>query len=572
MSQHSFSEQEKAILDFWRKDQIFSKTLAKNAPQGDFVFYDGPPFATGLPHYGHIIAGTIKDVIPRFKTMQGYRVARRWGWDCHGLPVENLVEKEKGFTSKKQIEEDIAGFNAACRTSVMRYCDEWKKIVERTGRWVDMEHDYRTMENKYIEVIWWIFKQLYHDDLIYEGYKSMHLCPRCETTLSNFEVTQGYKDVKDIGVTVKFSILPVGRQVFNFQFSINDQLSISKDDKVYLLAWTTTPWTLPGNMALAVGEDIEYAVVKIQNSKLKTYSIIARDRVEEVLKDEECEIVGNIKGSDLVGLEYEPLFDFSARQIEGDANKKNAFKVYAADFVSTEEGTGIVHIAPAFGEDDYRLSQEKRIPFLQHVNFDGTFKEYIEPWKGMKAREKDDEHKADIEIIKWLAHEGKLFTKEEITHSYPFCWRCDSPLINYAASSWLVKVSAIKEELLLANDKVNWVPNHLKKGRFGKWLEGACDWAISRSRFWGAPLPVWRCIKKDCAIVEVVGSVIELEEKLKIQNAKLKMKIKNAKISDLHRPYIDEVTFDCQKCGGQMHRIPEVFDCWFESGSMPYAS
>ncbi|KKT47904.1 MAG: Isoleucine-tRNA ligase [Parcubacteria group bacterium GW2011_GWC2_44_17] len=381
MPQTSFPKKEEEILAFWQEKKIFEQTLTQTAPKGDFVFYDGPPFATGLPHYGHIIAGTIKDVIPRYKTMQGFRVQRRWGWDCHGLPIENLIEKEKGFETKKDIEADIAGFNKACRDSVLRYREEWKTSVARTGRLVDMEHDYKTMDNRYIEVIWWIFKELWKEGLIYEGYKSMHLCPRCETTLSNFEVTLGYKEVKDLGVTVKFRIT-------NYELRITN---IPKGADVYMLAWTTTGWTLPGNMALAVGKDIEYVAMKTQSSKLKVqnynsklkiggeYYIVARERVKEIFTEEECEVIAIVKGSNFIGLEYERLFDFSREQIKNDPNFKNAFKVYAGDFVSTEEGTGIVHIAPGFGEDDYQLSLKEQLPFLQHVNHDGTFKS---SWRG----------------------------------------------------------------------------------------------------------------------------------------------------------------------------------------------
>ena len=633
MPQTSFPKKEEEILAFWQEKKIFEQTLTQTAPKGDFVFYDGPPFATGLPHYGHIIAGTIKDVIPRYKTMQGFRVQRRWGWDCHGLPIENLIEKEKGFETKKDIEADIAGFNKACRDSVLRYREEWKTSVARTGRLVDMEHDYKTMDNRYIEVIWWIFKELWKEGLIYEGYKSMHLCPRCETTLSNFEVTLGYKEVKDLGVTVKFRIT-------NYELRITN---IPKGADVYMLAWTTTGWTLPGNMALAVGKDIEYVAMKTQSSKLKVqnynsklkiggeYYIVARERVKEIFTEEECEVIAIVKGSNFIGLEYERLFDFSREQIKNDPNFKNAFKVYAGDFVSTEEGTGIVHIAPGFGEDDYQLSLKEQLPFLQHVNHDGTFKEYVTFAPGKKVKTKEDPAGADVEVIKYLAAHNALFKKEKYAHSYPHCWRCDTPLINYATSSWFVKVTALKERLQDANAKVNWVPEHIKNGRFGKWLEGARDWAISRSRYWGAPLPVWRC--EGCGDIKVIGSVAELEQNKTPENAEVlsssakdvsfagtqksrqleatieysldivnntekkpaeglepsQSELSNssarhatdilsvyqkttADAMDLHRPYIDEIVLSCGKCGGAMRRIKEVFDCWFESGAMPYAS
>lgn len=698
MPQTSFPKTEEQILAFWKENKIFQKTLEKTSPKGDFVFYDGPPFATGLPHYGHIIAGTIKDVIPRYKTMQGFRVARRWGWDCHGLPIENLIEQEKGFKEKKEIEQDIAGFNKACRDSVLRYRDEWKKSVDRTGRWVDMENDYKTMDNRYIEAIWWIFKELYKAGLIYEGYKSMHLCPRCETTLSNFEVTLGYKEVKDLGVTVKFRITNAELRIKNLE----------KDASVYMLAWTTTPWTLPGNIALAVGEDIEYAVMQVEKSTaravqegdvyiiaveseqgmkrwdaVKVYqqnipnNVVKRggeywEIIEKGNKDDrdkpfkpdtlrhwtpdmsKADVqgavsisdqeqiwwrkIGIVKGTELIGTSYISLFDFSEEQVKNDSNYQNAFKVYAGDFVNTEQGNGIVHIAPAFGEDDYKLSLKENLPFLQHVNYDGTFKEYVVFAPGKKVKTKEDPTGADVEVIKYLAAHDALFKKEKYSHSYPHCWRCDTPLINYAASSWFVKVTALKDRLLEANSKVKWVPEHIRDGRFGKWLEGARDWAISRSRYWGAPLPAWRC--EQCKEIAVIGSVAELNNKQNktpeksevldhsaedsnpvdarrdwhrddsinqhydivkgrdflgtetalaggleppknevptssshhATNAQVPYHHIKAGAIDLHRPYIDEIVFPCGKCGGAMRRIKEVFDCWFESGAMPYAS
>ncbi|HCE49080.1 MAG TPA: isoleucine--tRNA ligase, partial [Candidatus Jacksonbacteria bacterium] len=458
--QNTFPKIEEEILKYWQDNQIFQKTLNQTSTEGDFIFYDGPPFATGLPHYGHIIASAIKDVIPRYKTMCGYQVARRWGWDCHGLPVENLIEQELKLKTKKDIETlGIGEFNQACQASVLRYANEWQKFIPRMGRWVNMENDYETMSDKYIEMIWWIFKELHTQGLIYEGYKSMHLCPRCETTLSNFEVTLGYQDVEDISVYVKFSI-------FNFQFSNKVKIQNPKAE-VYFLAWTTTPWTLPGNMALAVGDSIKYQVLSIKDQ----YYIVAAARVKEVMKNQEFEVVGEVNGSELVGLEYAPLFDFTAEQVKKDSNAKSAFKVYAADFVSTEEGTGIVHVAPAFGEDDYNLSLKYQIPFVQHVNSDGTFKDYVSNWAGRSVKPKKDPSETDREIIKYLEEHSLLFSTEKVRHSYPFCWRCDSPLINYASSSWFVRVIDLKERLLAANAKINWVPEHLRDGRFGKWLE-----------------------------------------------------------------------------------------------------
>ncbi len=452
------AKREEKILQFWKKNKIFEKSLEKKSPKGEFVFYDGPPFATGLPHYGHILPGTVKDVIPRYKTMSGYHVLRRWGWDCHGLPIENLVEKELGLETKKDIEKfGIAEFNKRARASVLRFEKEWKEIIPRTGRWVDMENAYKTMDTSYTESVWWSFKELYDKNLVYKGFKSMHLCPRCETTLSNFEVNLGYKDITDISVYVKFEL--------------------SDEKGTYLLAWTTTPWTLPGNVALAVKPDALYAKV-LKNGE--TF-ILLTSSVEKVVKNN-YEIIEEIPGSYLVGKTYQTPFDYY--QKEG--------KVYGASFVNIEEGTGIVHIAPAFGEDDYQLSLKENLPFIQHVGRDGRFKEEVKDFAGELVKPKDDHQASDIKIIKYLAGKNLLFAKEKIIHSYPHCWRCDTPLLNYASSSWFIKVIDIKDKLVKNNQKVKWIPTDIRDGRFGKWLEGARDWAISRSRFWGTPLPVWQ--------------------------------------------------------------------------------
>jgi isoleucyl-tRNA synthetase len=499
---------EEAISAFWRENDIFKKTLDKESPKGEYVFYDGPPFATGLPHYGHILPGTIKDVIPRWKTMQGYRVRRRWGWDTHGLPVENLIEKELGLKTKKDIVDyGIDRFNTAAKESVMRFADEWRAIVPRLGRWVDMEDDYRTMDASYTETVWWIFKSLYDKGLIYEGFKVMNLCPRCETTLSNFEVAQGYKDIADISVTVKFKVMP-GQRIGDFV----------ADEATFILAWTTTPWTLPGNVALAVGKGIEYARVKIDQSSY----ILAKSRMG-ILKDAAYEAVGMLTGSALVGISYDPIFDYYAKDASLK-NRENGWKVYGADFVTTEDGTGIVHIAPAFGADDYGLLAANDLPFVQHIATDGHFKPEATDFAGLIAKpkasetEKDAHQKTDIEIIKWLAHHGLLFAKEKIVHSYPHCWRCETPLLNYATSSWFVKVTDIKDKLVAENKKVVWVPPEIGSARFGNWLEGARDWAISRSRFWGAPIPVWKEDGNDKAY-HVMGSISDVRKHSKAQNA-----------------------------------------------------
>lgn len=544
---YNANQEEQKILEFWDKDKTFEKSVSERSEKKPYVFYDGPPFATGLPHYGHIVASAIKDVIPRYFTMRGYRVDRRWGWDCHGLPIENIIEKDLNLATKQEIEKyGVAKFNEACRSTVLRYAHDWKKTVKRMGRWVDMENDYKTMDPEYMESVWWVFKQLWDRDLIYKGYKAMHICPRCVTTLSNFEVTQGYKDVKDLSATAKFKIKD------GFQSKV-DFMHVK--GPVYILAWTTTPWTLPGNVLLALGHDIEYilaSVVMSEHSDEKSLSgqeenyIVARDRASEVFKDKQWKEIGRYKGKDLAGLEYEPLFPYFS-------DTPNAFRTILAEFVTTTDGTGVVHIAPAYGDDDFNVGKAEGLPLVQHVNMEGRFVDAVKEFAGQEVKPKDDITKTDIEIIKWLAHNGKLFSKQKIEHSYPHCWRCDTPLLNYATTSWFVRVTELKEQLLKNNENINWVPEHIKEGRFGKWLEGARDWAISRSRFWGTPLPVW---EGDNGEILCVGSIEELEQ------------LSGQKITDLHKHLIDPV--EIKKDGVTYRRIPEVLDCWFESGSMPY--
>ncbi len=489
------AQSEESILSFWQENKIFEKSLEKESPKGDFVFYDGPPFATGLPHYGHLLAGTIKDIIPRYKTMCGYRVPRKWGWDCHGLPIENLIEKELGLETKKDIEEfGIEKFNNAAKNSVLRYESEWKRYVPRSGRFVDMNDAYMAMDPSYMESIWWVFGQLHKKGLTKEGFKAMHLCPRCETTLANFEVNQGYKDVTDISVTAKFELM--------------DQPGI------FVLAWTTTPWTLPGNVALAVGADIDYVKIKSEDSSY----ICGKDLLEKVFEGKEYEIVDEFKGSELTGKSYIAPFDYYQDDPEVE-NSENGWKIYAADFVTTEDGTGIVHIAPAFGTDDMQLGQDEALPFIQHVAKSGAFKHVFAEtidggdFAGMLVKQKNDLMSTDIEIIKRLARDGKLFSKKKLVHSYPHCWRCDTPLLNYATSSWYVDVPKIKKQLIDSNKNVSWVPEHVGQGRFGKWLEGARDWALSRSRFWGTPLPVWQ--SADGEETFVAGSFEEMLQRIK---------------------------------------------------------
>ncbi|MEA3450026.1 MAG: isoleucine--tRNA ligase [Patescibacteria group bacterium] len=530
------AQDEETVLAFWNKAEIFKKSVEKPAQNGDYVFYDGPPFATGLPHYGHIVASVIKDTVPRFWTMKGYRVERKWGWDCHGLPIENIVEKEMGTKSKKDIEKiGVDKFNELCRSKVLAYVDDWKKIIAKLGRWADMENDYKTMDLDFMESVWHVFKTMYERDLIYKGYRSMHICPRCETTLSQSEVAEGYRDIKDLSVIAKFELID--------------------EPGTFVLAWTTTPWTLIGNVALAVGEGIKYQVLSIKGDDNKF--IVAKDRVAEVLNNKDFKVIKEIEGKELVGLKYKSLFNYYSED-KSLENRENGWKIYAGDFVSTEEGTGVVHIAPAFGDDDMALGKEYNLPFVQHLTMDGNFKTEVKDFPGLNVKPIDDHMSTDIEIIKYLAHNNLLFHKEKYEHSYPHCWRCDTPLINYATSSWFVNVLKIKKQILKNAEDINWSPNHIKNGRWGKWLEGARDWSISRQRFWASVMPIWEC-EGTCDNRVVVGSVAELE------------KLSGTKVADLHKHIVDEITFKCDKCGKTMKRIPDVLDTWFDSGSMPFA-
>jgi isoleucyl-tRNA synthetase/bisphosphoglycerate-dependent phosphoglycerate mutase len=463
----NFPALEEGIQKYWQMENVFQRSITMRQGGEVFGFYDGPPFATGLPHYGHLLGGTIKDVIPRFQTMRGKQVHRRFGWDCHGLPVEYEIEKEQGIKSRKDIEAmGVARFNELCRDIVQRYAKEWRVTVERMGRFVDMDHDYRTMDPDYMESIWWVFSQLAEKGLLVEGHKPMHVCPRCATPLSNFEVTQGYRDVDDIAATVAFKL---------------------KDEDAYVLAWTTTPWTLPGNLFLAVHPETSYTKVIHEGT---TY-ILGEPLLERIFKDSPYEKIGaSFKGSTLVGKTYEPLFPYFADQYP------TAFRVVAGDFVTVEDGTGIVHIAPGFGEDDAAVGKREGVAILQHVGMDGHFVPAVTDFAGMEVKPKDEPTKTDKAVAAWLKERGLLFRTESYRHSYPHCWRCESPLLNYATSSWFVAVEKIKQAMIDANAKTEWVPEHLRDGRFGKWLEGARDWAISRNRYWGTPLPVWRTADK----------------------------------------------------------------------------
>jgi len=520
----SFPTMEESILKFWKDQQIFEKSLEKSEGHEDFVFYDGPPFATGLPHYGHILAGTIKDVIPRYQTMKGKRVSRRFGWDCHGLPVEYEMEKQLKISGKTEIEKyGVANFNEACRSIVLRYTNEWRQVITRSGRWVDFDNDYKTMDPDYMESIWWVVKQLWEKELVYEGHYILPYCPRCSTPLSNHELNLGgHKDVHDPAITVRFRSL--------------------EEENTYFLAWTTTPWTLPSNLALTAGPDIDY--VKVKDGE--DHFILAEALLPSYYKNEEdYQIIWKKKGSEIKGMTYEPLFPYFA-----DRKEQGAFQIYNADFVSTEDGTGLVHTASGFGEDDYEVLRPTDVEPACPVDEECQFTSEVSDYQGRFVKD------CDKDIINRLKEEGKLIKRDQILHAYPHCWRCESPLIYRAISSWFVKIDPIKQKMLDANDTIHWVPSHLQQGRFGKWLQGARDWSISRNRYWGNPIPIWDC--PDCGERLCVGSREELKE------------LSGKEVDDLHKHFVDEITIPC-KCGGTMKRIPEVLDCWFESGSMPYA-
>ncbi len=489
------AKREEATLAFWERERIFEKSLAKKSPKGDFIFYDGPPFATGTPHYGHIVASVIKDVVPRFWTMRGYHVPRKWGWDCHGLPIENIVEKELGFKHKKDIKEyGVEKFNERCRAQVLTYVDYWKKFIPRIGRWADMERPYRTMDASFMESVWWVFKSIYDKGLVYEDYRSMHICPRCETTLSQQEVAEGYKDVKDIAVTVEFKL--------------------ADDPNTAFLAWTTTPWTLPGNVALAVGPEIEYVTIEKKDEGVgeTVRFILAKNRLETIFAGQKYTIVAELKGKELVGTAYVPPFDYYVND-KNLKNRENGWKVYAADFVTIDTGTGIAHEAPAFGADDWELSKKVNLPFVQHVNMDGTMKPEVTAFAGMEVKPRSDDDSVrlgtDIAVLKYLQEHRALFAKENITHAYPHCWRCETPLLNYATSSWFVAVLKVKDNLLKNAKAISWSPAHIKEGRWGNWLSGARDWSISRQRFWASVIPIWKDAKGN---LTVIGSVDELKK------------------------------------------------------------
>ena len=524
-SQADFAHLERENLEFWDSQRLFEKSAQNRPADKRFVFYDGPPFASGLPHYGNLLASIVKDVVLRYWTMRGFRVERRFGWDCHGLPVENDAEQQLGLKTRRDIlEYGVPRFSEYCRGLVLRYTEEWQQFIRRVGRWVDWSDQYHTMDPEYMESVWWVFKSLWDKDLIYEGYKSLAYCPRCATPLSNFEVNQGYRDTQDPSVVVRFALTGA--------------------ENTSLLAWTTTPWTLPCNTGLAVNPAIEYARVRTRSGE---EFILARELVETVFArgEEEISAVEVQPVDALLGKRYEPLFDYFA-----PLSDEGAFRVVAADFVSIEEGTGVVHIAPGFGEEDYQLGLRKGLPVVCPIDEDCHFTAEVGDYEGEFVKD------ADTPIIRRLRGAGRLLWESSIKHSYPFCWRCDAPLIYRTISTWFVGVETIKDRMLSANEQIWWIPEHIKHGRFGKWLQGARDWAVSRNRYWGTPLPIWR--NEETGETVCVGSRAELAQ------------LSGCQVDDLHKHFVDEVEIPSKSGGASLKRVPEVLDCWFESGSMPY--
>ena len=516
----NFSEREKEVLKFWKENDIFNKSIEERKEGKTFTFFDGPPTANGKPHIGHVLTRAIKDLIPRYKTMKNYSVLRKAGWDTHGLPVELEVEKMLGINGKPEIEKfGIDKFNEECKKSVWKYKTEWEQMSDKIGYWADMENPYITYNDNYIESVWWAIKTIWEKGLLYKGHKIVPYCPRCGTSLSSHEVSQGYKEVKEKSVYVKFPVK--GR------------------DNVYLLAWTTTPWTLPSNAALTVNPNINYIEAEVDGEIL----ILSEELAPKVI--EEYKTVKTMKGSELFGLEYNRIFDFA------DTNKK-AWYVVTDDFVTTTDGTGIVHTAPAFGEDDAKVGRKYDLPFIQAVDSKGCFPEYVKPWAKMFVKD------ADPLIIKHLKQRGLVYSVKEHSHTYPFCWRCDTPLLYYALDTWFIEVTKLKEQLIKNNNSINWIPENIKNGRMGNFLNNVVDWGLSRSRYWGTPLPVWEC---ECGHFHVVGSKEELRELGKDVGENI----------ELHRPYVDKISIECPKCHKPMKRVTDVIDCWFDSGSMPFA-
>lgn len=532
LPEEGFVGMERQVAEKWKEKNIIQKNFDMNEGKRYFTFYDGPPTANGKPHVGHIETRVMKDIIPRYKVMKGYHVIRKAGWDTHGLPVELEIEKKLGISGKEQIEEyGVEKFVKECKESVFNYVHLWEQMTDKVGFWVDMEHPYVTYHNEYIESVWWALKQLWEKELLYEGHKVMPYCPRCGTALSSHEVAQGYKEVKDLTCIAKFKV--VG------------------EDK-YILAWTTTPWTLASNLALCVNQSYDYVDVKVnvgteEKPKYEIY-VLAKDLVQTVLNGKSYDILNTYSGKDLLGTKYERLMPWG--EVEG-----KAFEVIHGDYVTLTEGTGIVHIAPAYGEDDSLVAKQNGISFINLVDKSGNFVAEVEPWAGRFVRDCSED------ICKWLAKEDKLFSKAKHLHSYPHCWRCDTPLLYYPKESWFVAMSNLRDRLVANNNKVNWYPDTIRTGRFGKFLENVIDWGISRDRYWGTPLPIWTCENEECGHRECIGSIKELKEK----------GIDVPEHIELHKPYIDKINLTCPKCGKTMKRAKEVIDCWFDSGSMPFA-
>jgi isoleucyl-tRNA synthetase len=537
---------EETILDFWDKNRIFEKSLSKNEGKEPYVFFDGPPFATGLPHYGHILASAIKDAIPRYWTMRGYYVRRRWGWDCHGLPIEQIVEQKLCISGKKQIEEiGIDKFCELCRENVLGYVHDWAKTVRRIGRFVEFENSYKTMDSTYMESVWWALKETWKKDLIYEGRKVLLYCPRCETPLSNFEVAMdnSYDNVTEDSVYLQSRLLGTDRLA---------------SEPTYILFWTTTPWTLPGNVALAIGKDIDYVMLEPSDPEYNGKKFVLAKAQAEVLFNNP-KILGEFKGEELEGLTYEPIYDIP------ELRNENSYKIYSGDFVNTEDGTGVVHTAVVYGEEDYALGLEQNLPIIPLLNARGEFMEPA-PKELLGIFHRD----AQAKIIEHLQQKDMLFKKLAYEHSVPFCWRCGTRLYYNALPSWFINIQQLKPRLRELNkEQINWYPAHLKEGRFDKGIESAPDWNISRNRYWAVPLPFWKCDNKQCGHLECVGSLAELKEKAK--NYSEVYKSDDIKDVDLHRPQIDQVVFVCSKCNSDMHRTTEVVDSWVESACMPFA-
>lgn len=516
-----FVGMEKEIANLWTARNVIKKNFDMNQDGEYFTFYDGPPTANGKPHIGHILTRVMKDIIPRYKVMKGYKVIRKAGWDTHGLPVELEIEKKLGISGKEQIEEyGVEKFVKECKESVFTYVSMWEKMTEQIGYWVDMENPYVTYHNPYIESVWWALKQMWDKGLLYEGHKVMPYCPRCGTALSSHEVAQGYKDVKDLTAIAKFKV--------------------ADEENKYILAWTTTPWTLPSNLALCINKAYTYIEAKVNDEIL----ILAKDLAPKVL-GEDFETVREFQGAELLGTKYEQLMPFG--KVEG-----KAFEVIHGDYVTLSDGTGVVHIAPAYGEDDSLVAKANGITFINLVDKAGKFVEEVTPWAGKFVK------KCDESICKWLEENNKLFKSEKHLHSYPHCWRCDTPLLYYPKESWFVAMTTLRDKLIENNNKINWYPDNIRTGRFGKFLENVIDWGISRDRYWGTPLPIWQC---ECGHKECIGSIEELKNK----------GINVPEDIELHKPYIDEVHLNCPECGKEMERVKEVIDCWFDSGSMPFA-